>query len=187
LRILARRTFPISEELAELSEALGDLAGRLVLDVGCSQGLYARHLALQRSCDVMGLDYSEPFLRSARRRATARGRQVLFVRGLAQHLPLADGSVGAACIGGSLNDIGDQHRAIAELARVMPPGARLFSMSLIRSRRPIGAVAMRALTASGMRFPDEASTVTMFTAAGFAVRSLRLDHIVLRLTLEREA
>ncbi len=185
LGLLSHRPFPVREELAELEAAVGDVDGELVVDVACSEGLYGRRLA-QRGADVVFVDHSRPFLRRARWRSDREGvgDQVIAMRSVAQRLPLRDGSCAAAVMGGSLNEIGDQRAAFAEMARVLRPGGRLFSMSLLRSTRPLGGVVQRLLGPSGIAFFSVAETRALLPATMRVVEE-RVDGIVLRLTAEK--
>ena len=158
--------------------------GSLIVDVGCSQGLYARELA-QAGAEVIAVDYSQAFLRSAVRRAASANVSIAPTRSLAQHLPLADASVDAAVSGGTLNDCGDPPAVVDELARVVRPGGCLFSMSLIGSHKRFGRTVMAVLGRSGIWFPDAVTTRALFESSGWIVRSERLDGLVLRLVLQR--
>jgi len=54
-------------------EALEPLRGRSLLDAGCGGGRYAIPAAKAGASHVLGLDFSEPMLELARRKATAEG------------------------------------------------------------------------------------------------------------------
>jgi SAM-dependent methyltransferase len=107
LGLLSGRPFTIDEELAEMTAAIGEIDGGVVIDVGCSEGLYARHLA-RAGARVIAIDHSQGFLRRMLHRAAMSGVHVAAVRALAQRLPVLDGHADAVVIGGSLNEIGDR-------------------------------------------------------------------------------
>lgn len=190
LGLLSGRPFPVAEELAELDAAVGAGPGTVAVDVACSEGLYGRHLAAQ-GAEVYLVDHSRPFLRKALHRCRKEGclDRVTAVRALAQHLPFADGSVDAAVMGGSLNEIGDQRAAVAEMARILRPGGRLFLMSLVAAT-PGGTAGRgvrlgQALSGpSGIVFPTPAQTVALL-GPDLRLVSERLDGVVLRLTAQR--
>src|SRR5205085_1976365 len=71
---------PDDGRLLALFEALGRLAGRRVLDLGCGKGRFAAHLAT-RGAKVVGLDRSAAML--------ARAMDLERVRGSARRLPFA--------------------------------------------------------------------------------------------------
>lgn len=188
LGLLAGRPFDIAEELAELQDAVGPAldGGRgLVLDVACSEGLYGRHLAAE-GADVVLIDHSRPFLRKALRRCEAEGTigQVDAVRALAAHLPFADGCADAAVMGGSLNEIGDEAAALAEMVRVLRPGGRLFLMSLVPGTTG-RAKALQAMAApNGIRFPTAARTIA-WLGGSMRLVSEHCDGVVLRVAAEK--
>jgi 2-polyprenyl-6-hydroxyphenyl methylase/3-demethylubiquinone-9 3-methyltransferase len=112
--------------------ALGDVAGRLVLDAGCGGGLVARELAAA-GAQVVGVDRSLGSLAVARRAAGRRGpgnpegvpRSVGSFRpaqGRLERLPLADGTFDAVVAADVLEHLADLPAAVAELARVLAPG-----------------------------------------------------------------
>jgi SAM-dependent methyltransferase len=184
LGLLSRRPFPVTEELAELDAALPDVAGARCVDVGCSEGLYARHLA-RRGAIVAAIDHSRPFLRRARLRAARESVEIAAIRATAQRLPFLDATLDAAAIGGSLNEIGDRAGAIAEAARVLRPGGRMFVMSLVAAPTRPGRILQAAVRPSGIEFPAASAATVEFEAAGFTVVDERLDGVVARTTLVR--
>jgi SAM-dependent methyltransferase len=59
-------------------EALGDVRGKTVLDVGCGSGLYAIYFA-QRGAEVTGLDFSANMIELAERNAKDEGCTIRFL------------------------------------------------------------------------------------------------------------
>jgi ubiquinone/menaquinone biosynthesis C-methylase UbiE len=174
----------VREELAWMVAAAGVVPGAVAVDVACSEGLYARGLAAA-GATVLAIDHSLPFLRRVVRRARAEGLDVVAVRALAQHLPVATGSVAAVVMGGSLNEIGDRGAAVAEMGRVCAPGGRVASMSLVRGRSRRGRALQKLLGPAGIEFPTEADTTALFTAAGFVELDVRRERVVVRLAGRR--
>ena len=72
LGLLSGRPFPLPEELAELSAAIGPPDGLPVVDLARSEALYGRELAAQ-GAHVVAVDHSRAFLRRAAARAAADG------------------------------------------------------------------------------------------------------------------
>jgi ubiquinone/menaquinone biosynthesis C-methylase UbiE len=181
----AGRPPPLDEELAEMRRALGgDVSGQRIVDIGCSEGMYARHLALWGAAAI-AVDHSVPFLAAARRRATRLGVRIAPVRALAQHLPIVDAGLDAAVTGGTLNEIGDIDAALAEAARVVKPGGTLFCMSLIRATTGPGRALQAALRPTGIVFPTLDDTTRRIEQAGWTITETHVDRIVVRTTATR--
>lgn len=115
-------------ELARLAE------GERALDLGCGTGGLA--LAAKRRVgpegDVQGIDPSEQMIERARRKARRAGLDVRFEVGVAQELPLADGSVDAVLSSLVLHHLphDDLARALREIRRVLAPGGRFLAADL---------------------------------------------------------
>ena len=182
LSILSGRSFPNAEELNELALALRPEAGKVFVDVACSEGLYARALAA-RGATVIAVDHSRPFLRRVLHRAG--DLPIVAVRALAQHLPIISGGLDGAGMGASLNEIGDQSTAVGEMARVLLPAGAVFSMSLTTATTSFGRLIQRVLGPAGITMPTADATVEMFERAGLTIDSRRLDRIVLRVAATR--
>jgi ubiquinone/menaquinone biosynthesis C-methylase UbiE len=166
-----------------LPGAPAPLAGRRVLDVGCSAGLYARTLAAD-GADVFALDASAAFLRAGRRRAERVGRAVTWVRGDAHALPFVDDAFDAAVVGATLNELGDPARAFRELARVVRPAGLVWTMYARRAVGP-GRALQWLLGRGGLRFPAPEEVDRWATAAGFAPLR-RAEHGPVAFALYRE-
>ncbi len=173
-----------ASELSELRETFSNQPGdeRVIVDVACSEGLYARTLA-DASTTVIAVDHSVPFLRRVVERSGEH--PIVAVQALAQHLPLGSGVVDGVVMGASLNEIGDRTAAVAEMARITKPGGRVFSMSLIAAETRGGSIAQRLAGTGGVEFPTLDQTTELFTNAGFALDSCRVDGVVARLSGRR--
>jgi len=106
-----------------------------VLDVATGTGDLAL-LAARRQAWVTALDPSRAMLAIAARKAQARGlsARVDLVPGDAQALPFPDASFDAAMIGFGIRNVPDRPRALAEMTRVLRPGARLAVLELSEPR-----------------------------------------------------
>jgi SAM-dependent methyltransferase len=97
-----------------------------VVDVGCGPGVAARHAAgVARS--VVGVDPAAVMLRVARWSGTKGGR-VRYEEGVAEALPLADGSASVLWSLASVHHWQDVDRALDEAHRVLRPGGRLVAI-----------------------------------------------------------
>ena len=109
-------------------------AGGDLLDVPCGYGRHAIALA-RAGYRVVGVDRSSTLLAEARRRAGEGSPEL--VEADYRELPFADGSFDAALnLFTSLGYLGDEEdvKALAEIRRVLRPGARLVVEILHRDR-----------------------------------------------------
>ncbi len=120
-----------------LREAVGDLRGRRVLDVGCGTGLHLRLFADAGAAGV-GLEPSWEMLQRARERLAGGGAYL--VRGRAEALPFRDGAFDVVTMITSLEFATDARAALAEASRVCRRRvvvAALNGLSLSATRRKI--------------------------------------------------
>ena len=149
-----------------LSRLVAGLAGvgpgDRVLDVGCGPGGAAREAA-RRGAAVTGVDPAPVMLRLGRYlSASGSGRNIVFVAGTAEALPVADRAVTVAWAISSAHHWPDVPAGLRELHRVLAPGGRL----IIAEGRPGPAPAGSA--AHGFTEAQAAETVAAAQAAGFA-------------------
>ncbi|HEX3648324.1 MAG TPA: class I SAM-dependent methyltransferase, partial [Pseudonocardiaceae bacterium] len=103
---------------------LGDIAGRSVLEVGCGSAACARWLHWH-GADAVGLDLSAGMLRHAIADNAATGIAVSLVQASADQLPFANATFDIACSAfGAIPFVADSGVVLAEVARVLRPGAR---------------------------------------------------------------
>ncbi len=104
-------------------DALGDVAGKRLLELGCGAGQWSGSLAAEGT-RVVGLDLSEVQLAAAAERMSNRARFPL-VQGAAEHLPFAPASFDVVfCDHGGLS-WAPPRLAIPEVARVLRPAGRV--------------------------------------------------------------
>ena len=109
-------------EEPRVREALGDVGGRDVLDLGCGTGRHSAWLS-SAGARVTAVDFSEGMLQEARRKVP--GGQVRFIaHDLNEPLPLCDASFDAVVSGLVLEHLRDLSRFFAEAHRVMRPFGR---------------------------------------------------------------
>jgi arsenite methyltransferase len=115
----------VPTEVADLHE------GETVLDLGSGAGadvlISARRIG--PSGRAIGLDLTDVMLELARANAQAAGvKNVQFVKGYLENLPLSDASVDVVISNCVINLSSDKPRVLAEAARVLKPGGR-FAVS----------------------------------------------------------
>ena len=155
LSLLSGAPFPYRRELPLVTRLVAPERGGLYLDIACSNGLYARALTREMreaGGHVAGIDHSMPMLGQARRYARDAGLRISYLRAKAQALPIASGVAAGATIGGSLNEIVDLERCLAEVRRAVAPGARFLAMTLARAATPGGRLFQRLMGVGGIEF-----------------------------------
>jgi SAM-dependent methyltransferase len=174
LTLLSGEPFGYERELPLIVGLSEPAAGGLIVDVACSNGLYARALERARggvAGHVIGIDHSQPMLRQARAYAQAEGLRISFVRAKAQALPFASGSATALAMGGSLNEIGDIGRALAELRRTLAPAGRCAMMCLVRGETGAGQALQGLMGTGGISFPPLDELNRRLAGAGLRLRA----------------
>lgn len=111
--------------------------GEQVLDVGCGAGFDALIAALKvgPGGHVIGVDMTLEMLAKARRNAASLGvNNAEFREGLAEDLPVEDGSVDVVISNGVINLCPDKEAVYRGLYRVLKPGGRLMVADIIVQR-----------------------------------------------------
>ena len=101
---------------------LGDIRGKVVLDLGCGSGENLAPL-LARGANVIAVDLSEELVKLARGRLALTNQEMkpALMVGSAYDVPLPDGSVDAILCSSLLHHL-DIPRAMAEMKRLLKPG-----------------------------------------------------------------
>ncbi len=174
--------------------------GGRILDMCCGTGDLSFHLSrTDPTLHVVGVDFCEPMLDGARRRAPreAAGRDVRFATGDVMVLPFADAEFDGAIMGFSMRNVVDIARTLREARRVLKPGTRFVNLDVSKAPNPLfkrlfdvyfygivplvgGLVggsksAYRYLPNSLTNYPGADELATRFVTAGFSdVRYIRL-------------
>jgi malonyl-CoA O-methyltransferase len=101
-------------------EALGDVAGLSVLDLGCGTGRHALWMA-EAGASVTAVDFSEGMMEKARAKAGAE-RVRFLVHDLHERLPFAEGAFDRVVSGLVLEHLRDLAPFFSEARRVLKPG-----------------------------------------------------------------
>jgi SAM-dependent methyltransferase len=119
---------------AELARDLGLGPDLHLLDIGCGIGGPARHIAAAHGCRVTGIDLTAEFVEAAEaltRRCGLAGL-VSFRQGSALAMPFPDGAFDAATLIHVGMNIADKAALLAEVRRVLKPGARFGVYDVMR-------------------------------------------------------
>jgi demethylmenaquinone methyltransferase/2-methoxy-6-polyprenyl-1,4-benzoquinol methylase len=112
--------------------------GGHILDLCTGTGDLAFHLARRDpSLAITGLDFCEPMLDGAKRRAAREGPRVEFVTGDVLELPFAADTFDGAIMGFSLRNIVDIGACLREVRRVLRPGARFVNLDMSHPRSAV--------------------------------------------------
>jgi demethylmenaquinone methyltransferase / 2-methoxy-6-polyprenyl-1,4-benzoquinol methylase len=176
-------TAGLDQRWRRLAVRLAVRPGDRVLDGCCGTGDLA--IAAQRAgADVVGLDFSEPMLERARRKAP----ELEWIQGDLLELPFEDASFDAATVGFGVRNVADLERGIGELRRVLRPGGRVAILEITTPRGPLkpfyklwfdvliplagrilpGGKAYTYLPASVRRFPGPEALAALIEGQGFA-------------------
>lgn len=138
--------------------------GAPVADLACWTATHARRLAFVPGAGpVLGFEASRPMLEEALHQTREAGAAVDLIRSSPEPLPLRDGVLGGAVWVGSLHLVPDPARVLAEVARVLAPGARLVCGTLLPERiASLGGLQARA----GFHPRTEEQLRALCTAAG---------------------
>jgi SAM-dependent methyltransferase len=129
--------FPLEHAFA----LLGDVTGRIVLDLGCGSGENSLLLA-RRGAEVIGVDISVSLLALAEQRLAMNGcgaARVRFLPASAHRLPIPDASVDIVLGIAVLHHL-DLDSTSNEVFRVLRPGGRAIFMEPVRDSRVLRVV-----------------------------------------------
>jgi len=174
--------------------------GGSVVDLCCGTGDLSFHLVRSNTTlSVAGVDFCEPMLEGARKRAPREDpdQRVAFQTADVAKLPFASASFDGAIMGFSMRNVVDIATTLREIRRVLKPGARFVNLDVSRAPNPLfrrafnlyfyglvpfigGLVggsksAYRYLPDSLTNYPDADGLAERFTAVGFReARYIRL-------------
>jgi demethylmenaquinone methyltransferase/2-methoxy-6-polyprenyl-1,4-benzoquinol methylase len=114
--------------------------GGRVLDLCCGTGDLSFHLLRSDpSLHVSGVDFCDPMLAGARRRAPreAAGRDVSFSQADVMALPFPDASLDGAIMGFSMRNVVDIVTTLREARRVLRPGMRFVNLDVSKAPNPL--------------------------------------------------
>jgi len=151
-----------------------DIAGRRLLEIGCGRGGFACWLA-QRTpapAEMVAVDYSATAVEKGRAHATAAGISgITWETGDIQAIAHRDASFDTVFSCETIEHVPEPVKAVAELARVLKPGGRLF-LTTPNYLGPLGLY--RAyLRLRGRRFAEVGQPINQLTLLPLTLRWIR--------------
>ncbi|SMO79389.1 class I SAM-dependent methyltransferase [Fodinibius sediminis] len=132
------------ESTTELTELLGELTGREVLDVGCGLGGTARYLSSSFDCPVTGIDLMPTYISLAKKLSNMVGleEKTSFYEASALELPFSDGHFDVVWMEHVQMNISSKDQLIDEIKRVLRPEGvfvfhEIFSISEAEPYLPV--------------------------------------------------
>ena len=139
-----RAGFPGPDEEFELAQAelLPHGRNKVMVDASCGSGLFTRRFVKSKDYGcVVALDFSDAMLRQARTFASEEGLvdqsdDLVFVRADIARIPMTSDSVGAVHAGAVIHCWPKPREAVAEIARVLEPGAGFCGTTFLTPQLP---------------------------------------------------
>lgn len=139
----ARAGFPGPDEETRLAmDALGEFArDGIIVDASCGSGLFSRRFLKTKAYKgVVALDYSDAMLRQAKQymedEKLLGNADVCFVRADIARLPFPESSLDGVHAGAAIHCWPDSTTAVAEIARVLKPGATFCGTTFMNPQVP---------------------------------------------------
>ena len=135
-----------------LVERLGVRSDETVLDVATGTAAVAIQIVHRYGCSVVGVDQSPGMLAAGRRRVllAAATKQIRLVEARAEALPFEDGTFDGLTVTYLLRYVDDPAATLAELARVVRPGAVVASLEFGLPSQPLARAAWNFYTGVGL-------------------------------------
>jgi SAM-dependent methyltransferase len=118
--------------MGRIAAALDGHAIKTIVDLGCGTGRFTARLADLFKAHVVGVDPSEKMLAVARERPPVAG--VKFVKGSADRIPCADGSVDLVFMSMAFHHFPSREKALWECRRVLHAGGFVCVRNSTRDR-----------------------------------------------------
>lgn len=125
-----------AEVSRKLAEELKLQSGDKILDVGCGIGGPARMLADEFDGEVVGVDYTAEYIRTARALSQMVGLadKTTFVKADACDLPFPDNAFDVVWTQHAQMNIADKKQLYAEIQRVLRPGGRFLYYDIFQGQ-----------------------------------------------------
>lgn len=152
----------------EVIAALRAHGARRIADIGCGTGILADRIQRELTPDeAFGVDMSEGMLA----KANARSSKVWWMRGPAEKLPFADGSLDAVVTTSAFHFF-DQPAALRDFHRVLAPGG-MVAVATIGVNHPEALDRLTPDRISPAHSPSPTAMRKLFSDAGFELSDQR--------------
>ena len=170
-----RAGFPGPDEEFELAQAelLPHGRNKVMVDASCGSGLFTRRFVKSKDYGcVVALDFSDAMLRQARTFASEEGLvdqsdDLVFVRADIARIPMTSDSVGAVHAGAAIHCWPKPREAVAEIARVLEPGAAFCGTTFLTPQLPFADDETQQRVDAAMREFQDAVAGRVGGARGF--------------------
>jgi ubiquinone/menaquinone biosynthesis C-methylase UbiE len=144
-----------------------------MVDASCGSGLFTRRFVKSKDYGcVVALDFSDAMLRQARTFASEEGLvdqsdDLVFVRADIARIPMTSDSVGAVHAGAAIHCWPKPREAVAEIARVLEPGAAFCGTTFLTPQLPFADDETQQRVDAAMREFQDAVAGRVGGARGF--------------------
>lgn len=149
-----------------------------VLDAGCGTGLFATEFAYQLNAHVLGIEPSSAMLQQALKKE--KPAHLWFTQGMAEALPLANGTLQAVFLSQVWHHLTGQERAGREFFRCLKPGGGLYiktySHSQLRARWDLREIFPELMPLMLNIYPDVPQMTGLLESIGFSPVTAKTMH-----------
>ncbi|MEL7631429.1 class I SAM-dependent methyltransferase [Pectobacterium aroidearum] len=171
------------KDLTRLAALLAPFPQAQVIDVGCGAG-HASFVAARAVAEVIAYDLSSQMLEVVSQAAMQKGLNNIRVQqGVAESLPFEDSSADIIISRYSAHHWHDVGQALREMRRVLKPGGRVIMMDVVSPGHPLLDSYLQTVEklrdTSHVRNYAPGEWLSLFTEAGFIVRNVTSDRLML--------
>ncbi len=185
--LLTGNRWNVKDECRHMIQLLQPSENEILVDAGCSTGLYARVILEEKpDASVILLDYSQHMLMQAVK-LMPEGNNASFLACDAASVPIYSDAVDGIVMGGTLNELTRPDAVLTELSRLLKHGGRAVVMFLATESKT-NSVLLRLLSKGGIWVPAVDFVCRLFDKAGFEIREKREAGLmrIVRLELKQD-
>ncbi|MFH0912253.1 MAG: bifunctional 2-polyprenyl-6-hydroxyphenol methylase/3-demethylubiquinol 3-O-methyltransferase UbiG [Patescibacteria group bacterium] len=114
------------------SEAIGELKGLKILDMGCGGGLLAEEFA-KKDANITGIDISENAIKVAINHAFKNNLKIDYRVGSAENIPMGNNTFDVVVCADCLEHVNNLEKVISETSRVLKHGGKFCYLTINRT------------------------------------------------------